>query len=336
MVKYAHNAHVGVDSINSLHDGCTINIKWNQAYPSNQNNKIAYHIYYSTEQSTLLSDGVKFVSVSGELEATLSIFDPGQLYYFLVRPVEYSASDFDLENDLPVYNTDLRFYSESVLRSDITATSLVIPLVDASDFPDSGIIKIGAEFIQYLSKDSINNDLHLSNVSQRGFNSSNARLHTVDGYDGYKIWDTAVRLLSVGESSEYDRIYMVEADFDYPNFPYTEADGYKQVIKDLLHSDLSYSDEDVENFEPYDYAGWHRIDPVKLLQGNCTGSYMFGEKGCIDEYGNYNRVRGRSLQDVSNERLEVLLRMTGRPAVLLRRQRTGIVCSCVAQRRHAA
>lgn len=332
MVKYAGN-QFGLESVNSLHDGYTINIKWYQAYPIDFNNKIAYHIYYSTDKNCIYSEGVKFVAVNNILEATLSIFEPGQLYYFAIKPVEYDPTVFDLENELPEYSENIRIYAESVLRSNITSTSLIIPLVDISDFPDSGIIKVGGEFINYLAKDNFNNDLHLASIAQRGYNSSFARAHDIDGYDGYKYWNTSVRLLSVGEDSSYNKIFMIEADFEYPNFPYTEEDGYKQVIKDLLHSDLSYSDEDNENFPPYDYSGWHRIDPLKLLTGDCVGSYQMGEKGCIDGYGNYNRVRGRDLQDVSNERLDVLLRLSGRPAVLLRRQHTGIVCSCYGNRR---
>jgi hypothetical protein len=78
----------------------------------------------------------------------------------------------------------------------------------------------------------------------------------------------------------------------------------------------------------YDYAGYHRTDPVQLFDGTCVGSYIGGEMGCIDAYGNVNMLRGFSMQDHNNQRQEVLLSTTGRPAVLIKRQRTGITCAC--------
>lgn len=333
MVKYVPPTPTGLESVISENDGCSITISWHKAYPVDQSNKIAYNIYYSTEKLNVLSEGPKFVYTGDDTSITISEFSLGQLYFFNVRAIEYDPNILDLAEDLTFYSIDLKVYPESVLRNDITENSLIIPLLDVSDFPDSGTIRIGAELIQYLAKDNLNNDLHLSNVSQRGFNNTFARPHTVDGYDGYKYWSTAVRIFPSGEDTTNDKYFMSEADVDYDHYPYTEEDGYKQVVKDLLNSDLTYGEEENEDFAPYDYAGWHRVDPLKLLNGDCVGSYLMGEKGCIDEYGNYNIIRGRSLQDISNERLEVLLRLSGRPAVLLRKQHTGIICSCYGNRR---
>src|SRR5690606_33055103 len=39
------------------------------------------------------------------------------------------------------------------------------------------------------------------------------------------------------------------------------------------------------------------------------------------------------VQDLSNERLEIQLSITGQPAVLIKRMQTGIVCKCVGNRR---
>jgi hypothetical protein len=78
----------------------------------------------------------------------------------------------------------------------------------------------------------------------------------------------------------------------------------------------------------YDYAGYHRTDPVQLLNGTCVGSYLGGEQGCIDGYGNFQIFRGMSLQDQNTQRQEILLSVTGRDAILIRRVQTGITCSC--------
>jgi hypothetical protein len=59
-----------------------------------------------------------------------------------------------------------------------------------------------------------------------------------------------------------------------------------------------------------------------------VGSYIGGEMGCIDGYGNVNILRGFSLQDRNTQLQDVLLSVTGRPAVLIKRVQTGITCAC--------
>jgi hypothetical protein len=126
----------------------------------------------------------------------------------------------------------------------------------------------------------------------------------------------------------FDRIFGCQCRFEFTSYQRTDADGYHQKIKDLLTTDLSTSDALNEDFPMYDFAGYHRIDPVSLLTGKCVGSYIGGETGCIDKYGNVNRFRGLNLQDRNLQRQEVLLSITGRDAILIKRTRTGITCSC--------
>jgi hypothetical protein len=327
MPFYTNPVRAGTDAVASLGDGQTINVKWFQAYPSVPTNKILYHIYYSTIKDNVYLEGVKYVSADGTLSANIIDLTPGQEYFFAVRPVEYNPLGFN-PTDLPIAYDNLRFYPTSLLRQDITDTSLVIPLLDADGFPNTGIIKVGIELIQYLSVDHFNNNLILTNVSQRGINGTEPRLHTVSGFDGYNYWDPTVRLFVVGESNLFDRIFVCQSRFEYPNYAFTIVDGYKQVTKDLLSTDLSAADAANVGFPMYDYAGYHRTDPVQLLNGTCVGSYFGGEMGCIDGYGNVQILRGLSLQDQNTQRQDVLLSVTGRDAVLVKRVQTGITCSC--------
>jgi len=328
MVNYLNPVRAGLDAVASLGDGYTINLKWFQAYPSVDGYRIAYTIYYSTVKEDVYSEGVKYVSVDGSLEANIIDLTPGQLYFFSIRPVEYDPNLVDISNLLPTAYDNLKLYPSSILREDISATDLLIPLVDVDGFPSDGVIKIGVELIRYLSVDTVNKNLVLTNESQRGFLNSKARIHTVSGYDGYYNWSPVVSFYTPFESVEHDRIFMCQCRFEYPNFAMTMLDGYKQVTKDLLTTDLTASDEFNTGFPMYDYAGYHRTDPVLLLTGACVGSYIGGEMGCIDGYGNVNILRGLSVQDHNNQRQEVLLSVTGRPAVLIQRMRTGLRCNC--------
>jgi hypothetical protein len=455
MVHYTNPIMSGLDAARSLGDGYTINMAWFPALPDIFTNKIAYHLYYSTEKDKVFSDGVKFVIVDGATSANIIDLTPGQEYWFSMRPLEYNPSVITFLQNLPIAHDNVRFYPSSMLRSNITKNDLVIPLVDVDGFPNSGIIKIGVELIQYLAVDTVNRNLivgsgtgaipaHLilqsnslyylpapSNIGQgtinsltlvgtaaptetwtircvfvqhdsfgmpvpgtakfeaigsisgnrrdqygniftwgvigsvvsngilsfsilessppfrvgdfftiqvagvtpglsggRGYNATPATLHTVSGFDGYNTWSPLVSIFAIEEDTGWDAIFACQSRFEYPHFPFTILDGYHQVLKDLLSSDLSAADAANVQFPGYDFAGYHRTDPVQLLNGTCVGSYIGGEQGCIDAFGNFNIFRGLSLQDQNTQRQDVLLSVTGRPAVLIRRQQTGITCSC--------
>ncbi len=455
MVDYPNPIRSGTDAVRSLGDGYTINVSWFQALHSGLSNKIAYNIYYSTVKKDVFTEGPKYVSFDGYLNANLIGLTPGQEYFVAVRPLEYNPSFYDI-NLLPIAYDNLRVYPHSILRADIGATTLTIPLLDVDGFPPTGVIKVGAELIQYTVVDSINNNLivpapgggvapliidqggsnfytpfvgndgygtinsltlvpasnpltedwaiqcvfvqrdgynapilntakfiSIGSISGtirdgygdpitwisngvgnnngildfsitdtgpafeegdaflikvaggtpgtpggRGFGGTTPRSHTVSGSDGYFLYTPIVSLYVEGEDSRWDHIFVCQSRFEYPNYPYTTADGYHQVLKDILSTDLEAADADNVDFPAYDYSGYHRTDPVQLLNGTCVGSYIGGENGCIDKYGNFNIIRGMSLQDQNTQRQDLLLSVTGRPAVLARWGRTGITCAC--------
>jgi hypothetical protein len=456
MVHYANPVMGGLDKVASLGDGYTINMSWFIAYPNNQHNQIAYHLYYSTAPDTVFSDGVKFVVIDGSTSANIIGLTPGQDYWLSLRPVEYNPQSITFLSGLPISHDNVRFYPTSMLRANIGTTDLIIPLMDVSGFSGSGIIKIGVELIQYLAVDIVNKNLIVSagtggtpahfvtqsnlqfylpastNVGQgslssmsivagsipptetwqvkcvfvqrdslnnpipstakfeangsisgnrkdkfgnpfvwsangpvvsnglisfsvvetsppfregdlftvqvigiapgvaggRGFNATPVTLHTTSGFDGYNTWSPLVSMFAITEDNGWDHVYACQSRFEYPHFPMTILDGYHQVLKDVLSTDESAADAANTNFPMYPYDGWHRTDPVLLLNGTCVGSYIGGEMGCIDAHGNYNIYRGMSLQDQNTQRQDVLLSITGRPAVLVKRVQTGVTCSC--------
>jgi len=444
MPFYPNPVRAGTDAVTALGDGTTINIKWFQAEHSVRTNKIAYQIYYSTIKEEVYAEGPKYVSIDGALQANIIGLTPGQEYFMAVRPLEYNPAIYNLTT-LPVAHDNLRYYPNSILSANISSSALTIPLMDASEFPNSGIIKVGVELIQYTTKNTnnlivspstadtpvqlvlqpdgyysrvdgyvgdgyingltvisnsgaptenwrivcslvdggtakfaaqgsisgprfdgygnpfiwqsdgytVSNGVLSFNITQglsvfvpgdaflikiagavpgtiggRGYANHTALSHTTDGYDGYNYWDPTVRIFTIGEDARWDRIFVSQARFEYPHYAYTVADGYHQVIKDILSTDLSASDASNVTFPPYDYAGYHRTDPVQLLDGTCVGSYIGGEQGCIDQYGNYQVLRGMSLQDQNTQRQELKLTVDGRDAILISRVNTGITCSC--------
>jgi hypothetical protein len=454
MPHYAEKARVGLSLTKSLGDGYTINLKWFQAYPDLYTNQIAYHVYFADFRENVFWEGVKYVIIDpNATEANIIGLTPGKEYFFCIRPVEYDPTMFDLST-LPVAYDNVRYYPSSLLRQDITATSLIIPLLDVECFPQTGIIRIGAELIQYLAVDIINDNLivpapgepingslvlqpdgyyyqpssdnigdgTISNLSLigyspdqtwtvkciwvrtdlsgniipnyakfivtgsvsgdvldgygnyivwssdgtvnnntilsfsisegivpfnvsdsftmvvagsvpataggRGYNNTFATLHNIDGYNGYHYFNPMVSIFTPGESLSFDNIYVCLCRFEYPHFPFTILDGYKQVTIDYLSTNYAAADAANVTFPMYDYSGWHRTDPVQLLNGVCVGSYIGGEMGCIDAFGNYNIYRGFSLQEQNTQRQDILLSVDGQSACLIRRVQTGDVCSC--------
>lgn len=449
MAYYPNPVNVGLDAVQSFGEGHTINVRWFQALPRTTTNKIAYNIYYATVKTNVFAEGRKFVSIDDALEANITDLTPGQEYFFSVRPIEYDPTLYDF-SVLPIAHDNLRYYPQSLLRQDISATDLSIPLLDVDGFPNAGVIKVGVELILYTAVDTLNKNLIVAGgaasqnaklVDQgggnyylpastnigagtidslilmnnnaptetwtirciwvqrdgsnnpiagtakfiaigsisgdvldgygepfvwtansqivsngilsfsitetspvfregdsfivkvagaiegstgRGFDSSKISLHTVSGFDGYYYWDPTVVLWTDEEDEIFDRIYACQSRFEYPNYPFNLIDGYHQVPKDLLSSDLEAADTSNVDFPMFDFSGYHRTDPVQLLNGTCVGSYIGGEQGCIDGYGNFNVIRGLSLEDQNTQREDTLLSVTGRPAVLLKRRWEGI------------
>ena len=425
MVFYANPVMAGFERAASLGDGYSINMRWYQAYPTLFTNKIAYHLYFSTSQDTVYSDGIKFVIIDGSVrEANIIDLTPGQDYWFSVRPVEYDPNIITFLPNLPISHDNVRFYPSSMLRRDMTVADLVVPLIDVEGFSAQGFVKVGEELIEYLAVDTVNDNLivpgaggntpptlvlqsnmqyylpnpsnvgggsiasltlisganadtetwtvrcvfvekdnagnpisgtadfetigSISGVSRdkygneliwrangpivasnimsfsivetapsfqpgdfftiqvkgavrgapggRGFNGTPITIHTVSGFDGYYNWSPIVSMIAFSEDSRWDQIYACQSRFEYPHFPFTIMDGYNQVPIDYLSTDDSAADAANVGFPQYDYAGYHRTDLVQLVNGTCVGSYIGGQLGCIDAYGNYNVYRGVSLQ----------------------------------------
>lgn len=335
MVYYLNPNNAGISFIGTESDGSTLTLKWYRAFPNVPGNLIAYNIYLDTELPTfeieLFKNSPAFVSVDGKLQTSINDLTPGQIYRAAVRPVEYDAGSFDLRSELPTTFNNLRVYPESPLREDITTTSDIVPLLSVDGFPDSGVVKVGAELIQYTSVDTVNNNLELSNIAlQRGYRDTDITVHDTDGYDGYVQWSPIVLLFPVSVEDQNTVVFSTQSRFDYPHYAFTLVDGYRQATKDIVNTDLSSNDALNEDFPSYDYAGYHRTDPVALFNGECVGSYFGGEMGCVDGYSGVGmRLRGISVDDRNTQRQEVLLSLIGEPVCLVKRVWTGIYCYCV-------
>lgn len=316
----------GIKLVNSNGDGYSIDLSWYKAYPTTSAYSVAYNIYYSSNQDTLLSEGPKFISLDNTTMATTLLdFIPGELYYFLVRATEF---DYNVDPNLlspsdNQWDGYLRIYPETILLADITDDDMLIPIADIDIFPSYGVIQVGYELISYGGK-----DIPYSNLValERGFAGTNARLHTTDGYDGYNYLDPIIKFWK-GYEENNTFIIQEENTFNPNNEVYTLADGYKHYDRvGQLTSDIGTEESERIDFPRYDFVGWHRTNPADILKGKCLDSYIGGEYNCADGYnGISTQVRGIPVIDIIDQRQEVLLDQTGSRCVLLRRVWNGIV-----------
>lgn len=324
---YIPRSEVGIKLAGSRNNGRDIFIQWNKAYPTSNIYSIGYNIYFSTIKEDVFNEGAKFVVVNqNQLDLEITDLTPGDVYYFAVRAFQYDSSWYNLS--LLPDSGDNKYYPDGILLNNISATDGYIPVSDIETFPSYGIIQIGGELIKYSNKDLVNSKL--INIT-RGYFGSNARMHMTDGYDGVHQQNYLVKFWP-GLEDQNLKIMESVCDFNIPNVPSTDLDGYRQITKDLLTTDLSASELSQKDFPRYDYVGWHRTNPISVLNGDCIGTYIGGEQYCADGYSGVGRmVRGLPLQSASHQRQELLLNLTGEPCILIQKQRTGIRCSCVLQ-----
>lgn len=319
--SFANPVYQGISVVKPIGDGTSVKLSWHTAYSPNPNLLVGYNVYFSSTKDDVFAEKPKFFTK--ETEITINQFVPGDMMYYGVRATLYDPDLFDL-SQLPISDTatDSSSYVESILSTDISTTSTAIPLLDISGFPSFGVILVGSELITYFSADFQNNILHTT-TDGRGTYGTTISSHGIDGYDGYVYWDPIIRFYPGFEEGN-NIVQLGEPQFQPPEYAYTENDGYLQVTKDLITTDLGGSDASNENNPMYDYSGYHRTSILDYFSGKCVGSYAGGEYGCADGY----KVRGMSLQTINMQRQEMLLQVTGESVVLLRRKWTGIRCKC--------
>src|SRR5690606_35893971 len=310
----------GLRTVASLGDGQTVALDWHKSFVNPPNMwDLVYNIYYSTDKKDVFTDGVKFVVTDGATTTNIQAnWKLGDIYYFAVRASVHEVGTLDIAA-LPYIN-GLAMYPEAGLRQDMTATDMIVPLDDASLFPPTGIVLIGAEPISYSSVDLVTNDLI---VSQRGVYGYQPRFHTVDGYDGYHYFDNPFVTLWHGFEDQNNAVGLEEIKFEKA-YPRTNTDGYrghKDINADA--KDLDVIDNAETGLHAYDQAGYDRTHMADYLSGKWVGTYFGGEYGCADGYDGEGPVRGLSVQDHLNMREEYLLELSGEPVMLFRRQWEG-------------
>lgn len=220
MAKYYNKDIVGIRSTQYIGDGSSIKLNWTTAYNEDRTKKIAYNIYQSSaleyyNENHFFNNPPQFVSISNSTTATLTDFTPGDTLYFGIRAVEYGT---DVDPALLQDMFSIKAYSQSLLAADLDENSTEIELIDASLFPDYGIIKVGVELIYYATKTG-----NVLTDIIRGYLNSKVRIHQIDGYDGFHTWNNVVSYW-LGNEEQNTKVFRCTNEFDWENEKFIPVD----------------------------------------------------------------------------------------------------------------
>jgi hypothetical protein len=333
---------LGLSAILDAGVGTEVDVSWQPAYPSNENNLIFYNLYFSTDRTQVFDGYPDFLVV--DTAATIGGLPPGDQHFFGVRGAEFNPLNITITGLIQA-GTDMYFYPETLVDAYFSATATFISADSVDGFPSFGTILINDELIRYGSKQQSPVGFNVSSGG-RGYAASGAAAHS----------NGALIRLYWGKEDDNTTIAQASPTFQKPNLAltyvlgdgygndgrrdgydgYAVTDGYlrlKQEEFDNITTDTTNNDEQGD-FNRFDYCGtWRTMSPQNFLQGQCRNSYIGGAQVRIDGNGDRHLVKVSDFQTHMLQREELLLEQIGEPFVLLRRMWTGARCPCVMLRR---
>jgi len=310
--------YVGLRMVEDVGNGMGVRLSWGKATPADIDKLVHYNIYYSDTRFGVFGSWPQAITTERQIVLNIA---PGNLHYFAVRAIEFDPSEYDI-TELGQIGVDVYAYPDSIeLQNDIDAYGATLHVSSTAGYPSEGFLIIDTEVLRYDRKDST--AFYVDDID-RGAIVSQIDAH----YAGaeIKLWrgveeqNTVIFEETAAWTQEHGTPRNVSKVGEYD----VDADGYRSKAADILTTDLTASDENNEEFPPYDFGGYHRPSLQSTFTGDCVGSYVGGE---------FDGGRGFFFQDRNLARLDAMLQVTGEPIVLLRRKWTGKRCRCQGIRR---
>jgi hypothetical protein len=332
---------VGLKWAHDKGTGTQVDMQWEPAVPYNQDDIVFYNVYYSTVREGLFDGYPEFI-IDG-LTASVGGLPPGDSHYFGIRAAEVNPIIFTLDG-LKQAGEDMYFYPLSSLSTNITSSSVFIPVDSVDGFAERGILHIDEELIKYTSVQISPPGFNIP-TGGRGFYATIARSHSsgiyVRMYQGTEDNNTVISTATpTFQKPNYALVWELGDGYGDDGYRdgydgYAFHDGYlryRQEKYDSITTD-GYSNDQTGTFPRFDYCGsWRALAPYNYMQGQCIGSYFGGAQVRYDKDGYRHLVKTSNVQTHLEQREELLLETTGEPMVLIRRQWTGIRCLCIMSR----
>lgn len=332
---------IGLSIVIDEGTGTEATLEWREAAPHDEDNIVAYNIYYDTNRGDVF-DGYPDFLVT-DTDTTIGGMAPGDMHFFGVRAGEHDPNVFTTDG-MELAGSEMYHYPEFALVDGyVSSTAMIVPSSTTDGFPDHGVLAIDTELIRYSSKSSVG---FLVYPDGRGYEGTFVNPH----YDQTKI------SLYVGREEQNSKVCQAVPSFQKPNYALTYAlrdgyqpDGYRDGYDGYAHHDgyLRFKQEPIDSittngeanddsgtFPRLDYCGTYRaLSPASFMQGQCRPSYFGGAQVRLDPDGNRHLVKETNVQNHLLQREELLLESSGEPFVLLRRMWTGMRCVCFMHRR---
>jgi hypothetical protein len=313
---------IGLRLVEDVGNGMGLRLSWYVASPEGVGNQVHYNVYYSDTRFNVFTEGPKAITTATQVVINIP---PGNQYYFAVRATEFDPDIFGIES-MDQIGVNLYLYPQELeLLEDIDAYGATVKVTDTSGYPDSGYLWLGdQEVVKYYLKSPT--EFYIEDDDRGIYSTPTAHSAGAD----VKFWtgpEDSNTYIQLGTAAWHkDNSEGTPRDTSAIGEFNVADDGYRENRVDIITTNLEYSDENSEDFPPYDFTGYHRPSIQSTFSGECVRSYVGGE---------FDGARGFNFQDRSLARLDALLQVTGEPTILLRRKQRGKRCRCVGlQREH--
>lgn len=296
----------GAKKVSNLGRGDMMQVEWHTPVSRSYRGDSFALIYENESRLDIFDSSPKYIATKDTQVANLSGFTPGKRMSFAVRAMEAFSGTLSLDGMPEVSENVFTIPGSAEISEQILETDFIFNVISTEGYPSSGILIVNnSEVIRYSSKTATS---FMIPSGGRGLNGTSPGIY-MDGdlIEMFFACQDQNSVIVVGTPTYIDGYESGR-----------EINGTGLVVTD-------YTDNDRKFFQGFDFCGYHRAMPQKILQGvgDC-GSYLGGE---------FNGMRGMNLFDRMLNREEVLLDQVGEPVILLKRIWDGEKCSCSDSRR---
>jgi hypothetical protein len=331
---------VGIQELTDLGIGTAVKLAWGFASVPEGFSDLYFNVYRGSSLYSLTIG--QPLGITQNREVIDPNLHPGDGYYYAVRASYFlnnlALTEFDNISDgfyayPPTTTVD---EIDGYFTSDQTGT---FEVASTQGYPNSGILKIGAEALTYDSKTSTT-----FNVTERDtFGTERVEDYPngteVEFFKGVEDTNGTFYRTTASWDSHTTPIQMPLIPGDgYDGYQYLQdTDGYRNFPFDHVNEDHTTFEGNNDDVPQQSYCGFRAETFVDLYQKSRCGTFQGGSNRMqvIPGVNGGNPVRiggGIDVFEANLQREEFLVGLTGEPFILLRRKTTGKVCPRVSHR----
>lgn len=328
--------NIGVSALEDLGIGKNAIIKWGFAESPSGMGPIYYNIYQSKNISTLRSgtplglyvEPSSLSTTYDENQAIVTNVSPRDGYYYMVKAT-YFTQALNTTDMIQISENFFEFPNEITLQQNISSGFTgQVTTSSTEGYPSFGYVKVGSEVIAYSAKTQTSLTVSQRDVFDIGVASAHSTGDTISFFKGVEDTNQYFQRMNTswdGYGDGYGLNMPLQSGDGYWGYEYRQnPDGYRDTPIDYINEDHEYLQNQADDLNQYDYCGVKNTNHTELYDQNFCGVYS----GVFNGFGG-----GYNVQDIVNQRHELMLGMTGESFVLLKRKWEGVTCPRLSNRR---